>query len=51
MTVALPDGFVNDASMYFIDRGGVLTPSLGGPDQRMDRVGSKWGGVFQTRPM
>ncbi len=51
MTVALPGGKIASATPRFIDRGGILRPSLGGPDQRLDRLGSKWGVQFQTVPM
>lgn len=34
-----------------IEFGGVLTPSLGGPSQRVDRLGNRWAMEFQTAPM
>ena len=49
--IALPDGAVADARPRFIDRGGLLRPFLNGDDQRLDRLGSKWGADFVTRAM
>jgi hypothetical protein len=51
MTVALPTGAIVEASPRFIDRGGVLEATLGGPDQRLDRLGSKFGASFNVKPM
>ena len=34
-----------------IEFGGALTPSLGGPVQRIDRLGNRWAMDFQTAPM
>lgn len=31
--------------------GGLLTPALGGPVQRIDRLGTRWAWSFQTAPM
>jgi hypothetical protein len=51
MTVALPAAGIAVAEPRYIDRGGILEAALGGPDQRLDRLGSKWGAAFSTRPM
>ena len=49
--IALPDFGVQSAELRFIDRGGILRPTLGGPDQRLDRLGGRWGMNTQTKPM
>jgi hypothetical protein len=51
MTVALPDGGIVNAQPRFLDRGGLLRATLGGADQRLDRIGSRWGVTVQTKPM
>lgn len=51
MTVALPTGGIADSTPRFVDRGGVLEAALGGDDQRLDRLGSKFGSNFVTKPM
>lgn len=51
MAVALPANGVATASPRFIDRGGVLRAALGGPDQRLDRLGSRFGLDVQLKPM
>lgn len=51
MTIALPTASIAHAEPRFIDRGGVLRATLGGNDQRLDRLGSKWGCTFTTKPM
>ena len=51
MTVRLPSNGIAAASPYFIDYGGVTGGSIGGPDQRLDRLGSRWGCDFTTKPM
>lgn len=51
MPVTLPANGVATAAPRFIDRGGVLRSSLGGPDQRIDRLGSRWGVDVQLKPM
>lgn len=51
MSVDLPTGAIQAATPRFLDRGGVLSASLGGPDQRIDRLGSKFGCDFQLIPM
>lgn len=51
MSVILPTGFIQSATPRFIDRGGILEAALGGPDQRLDRIGARWGVDFQLVPM
>lgn len=51
MTVALPTNGINNATPRFVDRGGILEAALGGDDQRLDRLGSKFGCNFSTKPM
>lgn len=51
MTVALPTGGVQHAEPRFLDRGGILKSLAAGPDQRLDRLGSRWGASFNLRPM
>lgn len=45
---ALP---IASAVPTLIEFGGVLTPSLGGPAQRVDRLGNRWSWQFETAPM
>src|SRR5688572_7382490 len=51
MTVALPTGGIANAQPRFVDRGTVLKATLGGDDQRLDRLGSKFACEFVTKPM
>jgi len=39
------------ATPLVVEFGGVLTPALGGPIQRIDRVGSRWAFAFETPVM
>ena len=45
---ALP---IADREPELLDFGGILTPPLGGPAQRIDRPGSRWAFDFVTPPM
>ena len=51
MTVALPSRKGVQASPYLIDPGGIVGGSLGGPDQRINRMGARWGVEYQLPPM
>jgi len=51
LTVALPLRKAASASPYLIDFGGVVAGSLGGPDQRVNRLGMRWGCEYQLPPM
>lgn len=51
MAVTLPTGGVRRATPRYIDRGGILTANLGGKDQRLDRLGSRWGVDVDLYPM
>lgn len=42
---------IRSASPALVDFGGMITPALGGPVQRIDRLGSRWAWTFETRPM
>lgn len=39
------------ATPRLVEFGGLLTPALGGPVQRVDRLGTRWAMTFQTPPM
>ena len=39
------------AEPFFVDRGGLLEGTLGGSDQRINRIGSRWGLNVQLKPM
>lgn len=44
MTVSLPnDPYPNGATPFLRDFGGILTPFLGGPEQRLNRIGTRLG--------
>ena len=45
---ALP---IASAVPSLLEFGGVLTPSLGGPSQRVDRLGNRWSWQFETPRM
>lgn len=51
MTVLLSNNAVKQAEPFFIDLGAVLSSSLGGEDQRLNRIGSRFGCDFVTKPM
>ncbi len=51
MTVALPTGGIKYGEPRFIDRGAVLKGALGGDDQRLDRLGDKFGCDFVVKPV
>lgn len=51
MTIALPANAIAEAEPFFIDRGGVMSSALNGPDQRLNRLGSRFGCTFRTKPL
>lgn len=51
MTVALPTNGIANAEPFFIDAGGILSSPVGGYDQRLNRIGSRFGCTFTTKPM
>lgn len=51
MSVQLPTGGVKAATPRFLDRGGLLRAQFAGADQRLDRLGSKWGVDVQVKPL
>ena len=51
MTIALPTQGVAEASPRYIDMGSVQRSTLGGPDQRLDRMGSRWALDVTTKPL
>jgi hypothetical protein len=52
MTIALPtQPKAKTASPKFIDFGGTLSASMGGEDQRLNRLGSRFGAEYSLPPM
>lgn len=49
--IELENGFIESATPRFVDMGGVLEAELGGEDQRLDRLGSRWALEVQLKPM
>jgi hypothetical protein len=42
---------IASATPRLVEFGGLLTPALGGPVQRIDRMGSRWAWRFESAPM
>lgn len=51
MSVDLSPLRLSAATPSLIDFGGVITPPLGGPAQRIERLGSRWSWEFTTPPV
>ena len=51
MSIDLSGLPIASAVPSLIEFGGVLTPSLGGPSQHVDRLGNRWAMQYQTAPM
>ena len=51
MSIDLSGIPIKSAVPSLIEFGGTVTPSLGGPVQRIDRLGNRWAMQFQTAPM
>lgn len=51
MTVDLSSFRFNDAGPMLNEFGGTITPGLGAPMQRVDRIGDRWSWRFATAPV
>jgi hypothetical protein len=51
MTVVLPTAGIVSATPFYVDAGGLLSGPVGSVDQRLDRLGDRFGCNFQTKPM
>ena len=51
MTVALPPSGIASADPYFMDAGSVQRGIVGATDQRLNRLGDRFGCSFQTKPL
>lgn len=49
--IQLPNGHVASADIELVDRGGTMVGTLGGDEQRIDRIGTKFSVEFTLRPL
>jgi hypothetical protein len=49
--IILPPNSIMEATPFYIDRGGIMEGALNGGDQRLTRLGDRWGASFKTKPL